>query len=169
MKSENDQLKEKLAYICKQFRIPGEIIIYRWIPAGHINTAYYVAIYNGKEVTQLLVQKINTYVFREPIGMMRNIELITGHIEEKEQTTERRRRLHSHHTAEGRNYVVIKDGVAIEPDGVSFDEEGVEFWRLYNYIESSVSFESAEGDTENTHTSMTSLTIPTTAYFMSIR
>ena len=47
--------KEKLSYICSQFRIPGEILVYRWIPSGHINEAYYVALYDGKEIYQLLV------------------------------------------------------------------------------------------------------------------
>ena len=58
---QDDPIKEKLTYICKQFRIPGDILVYRWIPSGHINTAYYTAIYNGKEVTQLLVQKIKPH------------------------------------------------------------------------------------------------------------
>ena len=40
MEKQTDAIQEKLSYICQQFRIPGEIIIYRWIPAGHINTAY---------------------------------------------------------------------------------------------------------------------------------
>ncbi len=147
MKSENDQVKEKLAYICKQFRIPGEIIIYRWIPAGHINTAYYVAVYNGKEVTQLLVQKINTYVFREPIGMMRNIERITEYIRSQERTMEKRRRLHFRHTEDRKNYVVLKDGAAVN-EAVDFQDESVEFWRVYNFIEYSTSFETAEGNPE---------------------
>ena len=152
-----DPVKEKLAYICRQFRIPGELLLYRLIPNGHINTAYYTAVYDGKEVKQYLVQKVNTYVFREPAGMMRNIDLITRHIMEKERTMERRRRLHFHHTAEGKNYLVLKDGEAVSPENVSFHEEGgpdregedqVEFWRLYNYIENSVSFETAEGNPE---------------------
>ena len=142
-----DNVKEKLSYICKQFRIPGEIIIYRWIPAGHINTAYYVAVYNGKEVTQLLVQKINTYVFREPVGMMRNIERITEYIRGQERTMEKRRRLHFRHTEDRKNYVVLKDGVAVAGE-VDFQDENVEFWRVYNFIEYSTSFETAEGNPE---------------------
>ena len=141
-------MKEKLAYICKQFRIPGEIILHRWIPTGHINEAYYVALYDGREVKQFLVQKINTYVFREPIGMMNNIDLITRHVMNKERTMERRRRLHFHHTTDGHNYVVLKDGVAVDAETVDFQEEGIEFWRLYNFIESSVSFETADGNPE---------------------
>ena len=145
--SEEDKIKEKLSYICSLFRIDGEILVYRWIPSGHINTAYYVAVYNGKEVTQLLVQKINTYVFRDPVGMMRNIERITEYIRAGERTMEKRRRLHFRHTADRKNYVVLKDGVQAVSD-VDFQDEGVEFWRVYNFIECSTSFETADGDPE---------------------
>ena len=145
---QTDALRDKLVYLCEQFRIPGELILYRWIPTGHINISYYVALYDGREVKQYLVQKINTYVFRQPIGMMRNIDLITQHVMAKEQAMERRRRLHFHHTAAGRNYVVLRDGVSVEPEGVDFQEKNVEFWRLYNFIESSVSFETADGNAD---------------------
>lgn len=147
MEKQSEAVKEKLAYICKQFRIPGEIIIYRWIPAGHINTAYYVAVYNGKEVTQLLVQKINTFVFREPVGMMRNIERITEHIRSQERMMEKRRRLHFRHTEDRKNYLVLKNGVAVDGE-VDFQDESVEFWRVYNFIECSTSFETADGNPE---------------------
>ncbi len=159
MKDEN--IQSKLGYICKKFRIPGEAILYRWIPTGHINTAYYAALYDGKEVRQYLVQKINWYVFREPVSMMNNIDLITQHIMRKERTLERRRRLHFHHTAEGKNYVILreKDGgyqsleeIPEEQRANVLTEEpwetDWEFWRLYNFIENSVSFETAEGDAE---------------------
>ena len=57
-----EEMKTKLQYLCQQFRIPGEVILSRWIPNGHINEAYYVAVYDGKEVKQFLIQKVNTYV-----------------------------------------------------------------------------------------------------------
>ena len=131
-----DEIREKLAYICKKFRIPGELILYRMIPTGHINTAYYVALYDGNEVRQFLAQKVNWYVFRDPVSMMHNIDLITRHIMGKERTLERRRRLHFHHTAEGHNYLILGEG------------EGAEFWRLYNFIENAVSFETADSNPE---------------------
>ena len=143
-----DEIKEKLAYICRQFRIPGEILVYRWIPSGHINRAYYAAVYDGKEIYQLLVQRINTYVFRDPVGMMRNIERITEHIRAKEPTMEKRRRLHFRHTAERKNYIVLKNGVAVDEKDVDFQDPDVEFWRVYNYIEYSVCFQTSEGNPE---------------------
>ena len=141
--------KEKLAYILKQFRIEGDILVYRWIPTGHINTAYYVALYNGKEMYQFLVQRVNTYVFRDPVGMMRNIELLTEHVRKAEPRMEKRRRLHFRHTRDRRNYIVLHNDVVMEP-GEPFDplDESYEFWRVYNFIEYSKSFETAEGDTE---------------------
>lgn len=151
-----DTIEAKLSFICKRFRLPGELILQRWIPTGHINTAYYVALYDGKEVRQYLVQQVNWYVFREPVSMMHNIDLITQHIMSKERTLERRRRLHFHHTASGNNYVILKetpDGfVELEESGESLGAEPWnsewEFWRLYNFIENSVSFETAEGNAE---------------------
>ena len=143
-----DEIKEKLSYICSQFRIEGDILVYRWIPSGHINTAYYVAMYDGKEIYQLLVQRINTYVFRDPVGMMRNIERITEHIRSQEPTMEKRRRLHFRHTAERKNYVVLKDGVVADEKEVDFQDPSVEFWRVYNFIEFSTSFETSEGNPE---------------------
>jgi len=143
-----DEIKEKLSYICSQFRIEGDILAYRWIPSGHINTAYYVAMYDGKEIYQLLVQRISTYVFRDPVGMMRNIERITEHIRSQEPTMEKRRRLHFRHTAERKNYVVLKDGVVADEKEVDFQDPSVEFWRVYNFIEFSTSFETSEGNPE---------------------
>lgn len=147
------RIKEKLAFICRQFRLPGELILYRLIPNGHINTAYYVALYDGKEVRQFLVQKVNWYVFRDPVSMMHNIDLITQHIMDKERTLERRRRLHFHHTAAGNNYVILRENedwgfTVTDVLDTSDETETAEFWRLYNYIENSVSFETAEGNAE---------------------
>lgn len=130
----SDPVYQKLSFLCREFRVQGEIIIYRYIPSGHINTSYYVALYDGREVRQYLVQMVNWYVFREPVSMMRNIDLLTQHIMKKEKTIERRRRLHFHHTAEGKNYRIL------EENGTK------EFWRLFNYVEHSTSFETADGD-----------------------
>ena len=144
-----DEVKDKLQYICGLFRIQGEILVYRWIPAGHINKAYYVALYDGKEIYQLLIQRVNTFVFRDPIGMMRNIELLTEHVRKGEPNLEKRRRLHFRHTRDRKNYVILHDGREMEP-GTEFDplDERFEFWRVYNFIEYSTSFETAEGNAE---------------------
>ncbi len=120
-----------------------------------------MALYDGKEVRQYLVQKINWFVFREPVPMMHNIELITQHIMNKERTMERRRRLHFHHTAAGHNYLILRENEGGFTDLEEIPEEqrnevltgtpwetDWEFWRLYNFIENSVCFQTAEGNAE---------------------
>ncbi|MBQ7175112.1 MAG: aminoglycoside phosphotransferase family protein [Lachnospiraceae bacterium] len=167
MKRQNEELQKtqkmtrKLRYICRQFRIPGEVTEWRRIPSGHINEAYWVAVDDGMEVKEYLVQRVNTYVFRDPVAVMRNINLITRHLMDKAPATERRRRLHYHHTADGCNYIILEknadtDSDSAEPVRIAPDETGssgtvpgsTEFWRLCNYIESSVSFETAAGNAE---------------------
>lgn len=132
----NDPVYRKISFICQEFQISGEVLIYRRIPSGHINTTYYAAVYDGKEVNQYLVQRINTYVFKDPASMMANIDKITKHIMKKQPTMEKRRRLQFESTSEGRNYLVT-------------EEKGEEeYWRLYNYVENSLSFDTIDGKKE---------------------
>ena len=121
-----------LRQVCASFRIPGEITEYRSLTSGNINTTYYVVCQHGEERKEYLVQRVNSYVFKEPEKVMHNIELVTSHIQRQNEArgiTGRRTRLHFHHTAEGKNFLVLNDG---------------EFWRLSNFVEDSVSFDTAE-------------------------
>ena len=125
-------IESTLYQVCKAFRIPGEITEWRPLTSGNINTTYYVACREAAEKKDYLVQCVNSYVFKYPERVMYNIELVTEHIRRKnalQGKTGRRTRLHFHHTAEGLNYYVIKEG---------------EFWRLSNFIEDSVSFDAAD-------------------------
>lgn len=130
--------RETLANICEQFRIPGELLWYKSIQSGNINTTYVVMMQDvdgkGKTIqTSYVVQKINSYVFHDPEGMMNNIDLVTEHIMKKKRQRfgiiGRRYRLHFHHTHEGKNYLYdLSSGTA-------------EFWRVMNCIEDSVGFD----------------------------
>ena len=124
-------LKDKLAFICEKFRIPGTLLWYKQKKSGNINATYEVMVKNGED-TGYVIQKINSYVFRDPEAMMNNIDLVTEYIMKKQKREQgeigRRYRLHYHHTAEGKNF--WRD-----------DENDGEFWRLMNYIEDSVCFD----------------------------
>jgi len=127
----NSDIVTTLCRVCTAFRIPGELISYRHLTSGNINTTYYVVCQDGTEQKDYLVQRVNSYVFKNPEKVMHNIELVTEHIRKQNEARGifgRRTRLHFHHTAEGSNYLVMNEG---------------EFWRLSNYIEDSVSFDTA--------------------------
>ena len=125
-------IESTLSQVCQAFRIPGEMVEYRALTSGNINSTYYVMCQDGQEKKDYLVQCVNAYVFKNPERVMHNIELVTEHIRRKNAIhgiTGRRTRLHFHHTAEGRNYYVLNEGA---------------FWRLSNFIADSASFDVAD-------------------------
>lgn len=128
----NCDIETTLRRVCTDFRIPGELVSYRHLTSGNINSTYYVVCQDGSEQKDYLVQRVNSYVFKEPEKVMHNIELVTEHIRRQNEAKGimgRRTRLHFHHTAEGKNFLVLEEG---------------EFWRLSNFIEDSLSFDTAE-------------------------
>lgn len=126
--------EEKLITICRRFRIGGEPVFFRPVPSGHINSAFHAAFDDGRETRQYLVQRINHYVFRDPVGMMRNIDLIGRHLAQRDPSAGPRERLHFHRTEEGDLCLLLGEG------------GGAEYWRVCDYIDGSVIFESGEGN-----------------------
>ena len=111
-------LNNKLLEVSRLFRIEHEYIGYETIQVGNVNQTYKVNFIKADgSPKSYLIQNVNTYAFRNPEGLMDNIDKVTEHIRKKKpgQTA-----LHFHHTAERATYV---------PDGENF-------WRLTNYVPS---------------------------------
>lgn len=111
-------LNEKLQQVCKLFKIEDTYLGYETIQMGNVNRTYKVnfRLPDGHEKS-FLVQNVNTYAFRNPVGLMNNIDKVTEHIRAKcpDQVC-----LHFHHTYDRKTYV----------------EDGDNFWRMTNYIPS---------------------------------
>ncbi len=110
--------QKKLQEICDIFCISGEFKSYEEIKLGNINRTYKVTFIeeDGREESYI-VQAVNTYVFKNPVQVMENIDKVTEHLRNKrpERTT-----LKFYRTKEGKTYYFENDG----------------FWRLFNYITS---------------------------------
>ena len=116
-------LHDKLLEVCRLFKIEDEFLGYEVIQMGNVNKTYKVNfLLPDGTPKSFLVQNVNTYAFRNPIGLMQNIDLVTEHIRGKKpgQTA-----LHFHHTYDRKTYVV----------------DGNNFWRMTNYV-NSVTFNS---------------------------
>lgn len=111
-------MDEKMKEVCAAFRLPGTYLRYESIQVGNVNRTYKVTVRldDGKEKS-FLIQNVNTYAFRNPIGLMNNIDLVTEHIRKK---CPDRCNLHFHHTADRKTYLL----------------DGENFWRVMNYINS---------------------------------
>ena len=111
-------LHDKLLEICRLFKIEDEFLGYEVIQMGNVNKTYKVNFRLADGTSKsFLVQNVNTFAFRNPIGLMRNIDLVTEHIRAKKPGQVA---LHFHHTYDGKTYV----------------EDGSNFWRMTNYLNS---------------------------------
>ena len=111
-------LHDKLLEICRLFKIEDEFLGYETIQMGNVNKTYKVnfRLADGNPKS-FLVQNVNTFAFRNPVGLMQNIDLVTEHIRAKKPG---QMALHFHHTYDRKTYVV----------------DGDNFWRMTNYVNS---------------------------------
>lgn len=76
-------MQKELRNVCEIFQIKGEFLDFKEVSSGHINHTYSVRFLDGGEIEEYIVQKINTYVFKEPVGVMQNISSVTEFIRAK--------------------------------------------------------------------------------------
>ena len=122
-------IEQQIQAVCKKFQIEGEYQSFVVVSNGHINSSYQVFFLRGGVMKDYILQKINTYVFHDPIAVMENISSVTEYIRakiKKKQATAKRNVLHYAKTEEGAYYTILEDG---------------SFWRCCRYIDDSVCFE----------------------------
>ena len=111
-------LNKKLEDVCRLFRIDYEYLGYETIQMGNVNRTYKVNFMLPEGTPKsFLVQNVNTYAFRNPVGLMDNIDKVTEFIRAKKPG---QLALHFHHTADRKTYVI----------------DGKNFWRMTNYVPS---------------------------------
>ncbi|MBQ9010093.1 MAG: aminoglycoside phosphotransferase family protein [Clostridia bacterium] len=119
----SEDIARKLLEVGRAFRLPGSFFSFEEITNGNVNRTYKVNYVtdNGAglaDTHSYLVQKINSYAFRNPELLMSNIEKVTEHIRSRypEKIC-----LHFHHAEQkGRTRAYLEDGDSI--------------WRVYTYI-----------------------------------
>lgn len=96
------------------FVVNGTPVSCREFGGGHINTTYKVVTDTG---AQYVLQKINTYVFRQPVQLMANAGAVTDYI--RARVDDPRMALHFIPDADGLFYHIEEDG---------------SFWRMYEFL-----------------------------------
>lgn len=96
---------------------------------GHINKTYL-----SKEKPRLIIQQINTTVFKDPEGMMGNIEAVTKHLAAKL-------------TSEGKDPTRATLTVVPTVKGESLLKIGDAYFRAYLFIEDSVAYDQVTPET----------------------
>ncbi|MBR2634948.1 MAG: aminoglycoside phosphotransferase family protein [Clostridia bacterium] len=122
----------KISLALKQFGVKFDSFRVETFHSGHINSTHKVDIrYRGKS-DSFVLQRINTYVFPDPVGIMANIDKVTGHIRSKL-------------IAEGKDPAGKVLEFLKRPDGTNYYFEDREsFWRVYRYVPETVTYDQAE-------------------------
>lgn len=121
-----------IASIAKHFRLAGKPDAIAPVTTGHINDTYVVTTNAGRQTTRYVLQRINQYVFKEPVQVMTNILRITEHIRSRASKTDP--------ALASRQLTVIPSDK--EP-GWHRDPSG-DFWRMYGFVENAVTFDTPE-------------------------
>lgn len=117
-------MKKKLKSICSEFGINYELESYELLSTGHINTTYKVNFLKEGKIKSYVLQKLNTYVFKNPEEVMDNIFSVTNHIKDKLTVS----------NIDYKNYVL--DFKTYNGKPYMYDENN-NFWRCYDYIDNS--------------------------------
>ena len=118
--------------VTENFCFDGALTDVCELTAGHINTTYKLTFTNGDTKNYYVLQKINTFVFKNPEGLMNNISLVTEYITNVM-------------TARGENpdgkvlhFIKTTDGAFLytAPDGSA--------WRAYIFVDGATAYNKIE-------------------------
>ena len=97
------------------FVLNGTPVSWREFGHGHINSTFKVTTDTGAEY---ILQKINKYVFRNPVRLMANVIAVTDYLQTRVQDP--RMAMHFILTKKGQSYFLDTDG---------------DFWRMYDFMQ----------------------------------
>ena len=77
-------LEKELDTVLNKFLIDGTRVVTEQLKNGHINCTFKVAVeHTDGTYGVYIAQAINTYVFKNPVLIMENIDAVTAHIKKK--------------------------------------------------------------------------------------
>lgn len=123
-----------VAAVARAFDVPGKLESAVRYGSGHIHDTYSVNFdESGRGGAHIILQHINTKIFKNPLAVMENIRRVTTHV---------RARLEGAQDADRRvlQLVSTREGQAWH-----VDDEG-QYWRAYRFIEGAKTFDEVRSD-----------------------
>ena len=112
--------------LIRAFGISGTYQGYEELFVGNINQTYKLRfLTEDGQLREYILQRLNTYVFKNPREVMENIRRVTGHIRQRLGENSDRRVLHFRTAQDGAPYVENETG----------------FWRAYRYIDRALTYD----------------------------
>ncbi|HHT53539.1 MAG TPA: aminoglycoside phosphotransferase family protein [Clostridiales bacterium] len=125
-------MRADIKNIVRHFRVPGELVGFSECKTGHINSTFFVTFRTAGAETKYVLQKINTYVFKDPERLMSNIVGVTEYLRrviEKEGGDPERGTLRFIPCDDGQHFCRDSNGGC---------------WRMYKLIDDVLTYQLAE-------------------------
>ncbi len=117
-----------LKEVSSHYDLPGSLKAFTQCINGHINDTYRVLLReDSTKEKEYIFQRINDYVFKEPVKVMHNIKEITLHTQPKIRKDDCDI-ITFFDNKDGRNYTVVKG----------------EYWRVCYFVENSITYDYVE-------------------------
>ena len=71
---------DNIRQISEKFNFSGTFAEAKELTAGNINTTYKLTFTDGNTQNDYILQRINTFAFKDPEGLMNNVSLVTEYI-----------------------------------------------------------------------------------------
>lgn len=115
--------------ILPHFRFRGEFVSSKELQSGNIHNTFLLCFREDTQEYCYTLQRVNTYVFPNPLGVMRNIAEVTQHL---------KKNILLHEKSAGRQ--VLELVYTINGEVMHTDEAGG-VWRAYEYISGAVALD----------------------------
>lgn len=122
----------QLLAACKSW---GDCLVLKQHGNGHINHTLYGVFQGPGGLKKVILQQVNTKIFKNPRALMENISRVTAHIQKK---------------VEEAGGDASREALHLLPfdSGEVFWEEGGRFWRAYDFIDNTLCLDLAENPEE---------------------
>ena len=122
----------RIKHVLPQFRFEGQFKNADEVSSGNVNCTYILTYQLGGEVRIYTLQKLNTYVFRNPRGVMTNIAAVTDHLRQNIGETE----------GDPRRYAL--ELIRTQKNDVMHADGEGNIWRAYSYIPDALALDVVE-------------------------
>jgi hypothetical protein len=124
--------KPDFAELVDNFEFAGDFVDATRHDSGHINETYVACFQeNGGPPRRYILQRVNHHVFRNPEGVMRNIQAVTAHLRRKV-------------TLDGGDPERETLNLVRSNGGICHKTAAGEYWRAYMLIDGANSYDAAE-------------------------
>ena len=120
--------EEAIINIISEFAIEGELQEYIPYGKGHINDTYRLHFLDGEKNSYYILQRINRNVFKKPEELMENVVRVTDWLRKKIQKN-------------GGDALRETLNIVLTKSGQSFYENPTGCWRVYYFIDNTISLE----------------------------